>query len=243
MKRVIIAILFLSAATEGISQRYTDVYAAYIFGKAGGFNGTQDMGGTLLGGINWYQKLTKKTYTVSSVNVVYGLRLSRSGYKMEGYDPFPNKTFYDKYGVSHIQSSLMQHFLTVPVGIDFQFREHPVNKPQSSHSVKIMLTNSLLVLSNLKESVTYDGAKKTNMTSYAGKYVPGISVEARLDFLVAGFTWQRTSYKVPLNKLNIDENTGSPFYEMFSKKGKYDDLYVYAGLVVRLKNKSEEKNK
>jgi hypothetical protein len=155
---------------------------------------------------------------------------------MEGYDPFPNKTFYDKYAVSHIQSSLMQHMVTIPIGIDFQFHHSPVNHPKSSSSIKLMLNNSFLVNSNLKESVTYDNSHKTNVTSYASKYVPGFTVEGKLEFLVVGLTWQKVNYKIPTNKLNIDENTGSPFYELFSNKGKYSDFYVYFGLVVRLNN-------
>lgn len=237
MKRVLIAILFLSIATEGFSQRRTDVYGAYIFGKLGGFDKTQDLGGTVMGGVNWYKKLSKKEFTVSSVNAIMGIRLSRSGYKMEGFDPFPNKAYYDKYGVTHMESSLMQHLITVPIGIDFQFRQHPVNNPKSSHSVKIMLNNSFVVYSILKESVSYDYTKKTNVTSYASKYIPGATVEARIEFFIVGLTWQRVAYKVPATTLNLDESTGSPFYELFSKQGKYDDLYLYAGIVVPLKNK------
>jgi hypothetical protein len=243
MKQVLIVIFFLSVATESFSQHSSDVYAAYIFGKAGGFNGTQDLGGTFLGGFNWYKKLSKKNYAVSSVHAITGFRLSRSGYKMEGYDPFPDKTFYNKYGVSHIQSSLMQHLLTVPIGIDFQFRNKPVNDPKIFHSVKLMLNNSFLVYSNLKESVSYDYTRKTNVTSYASKYVPGFTIEGRLAFLLVGLTWQRASYKVPANKLNIDQSTGSPFYELFSNNGKYNDFYAYFGLVVPLKNEFQQKNK
>jgi hypothetical protein len=243
MKRVLIAIFFLSVTAECFSQHSSDIYAAYIFGKAGGFNGTQDLGGTFLGGANWYKKLSKKNYTVGSVHAVTGFRLVRSGYKMEGYDPFPNKTFYDKYGVTHIQSSLMQYMVTVPIGIDFQFRNKPVKNPRSSSSIKLMLNNSFMVYGNLKESVTYDEFKKTNVTSYASKYVPGFTVETRLEFLVVGLTWQRVTYKIPVNKLNIDENTGSPFYELFSKNGKYNDFYLYFGLVVPLKNELAQKNK
>ncbi|HEX8060237.1 MAG TPA: hypothetical protein VF473_04840 [Cyclobacteriaceae bacterium] len=243
MKRIFIVILFLSVAAESYSQRRTDFNAAYIFGKLGGFNGTQDMGGTFLAGYNLYNKLSKKEYTVSSTHSVIGLRFSRSGYKMKGYDPYPGKSFFDKYSVSHIESSLTQYMVTVPIGIDFQFKSHPVTTPKSSNSIKITLNNSFMVNSMLKESVSYDNVKKTNMTSYASKYIPGISIEARVEFFLVGLTWQRVAYKIPTDALNIDASTGSPFYELFSKKGKYNDFYVYLGLVINGKKASEEKNK
>ena len=235
MMRILIALLFFTVATESFSQRTSDVYAAYIFGKLGGFDGTQDMVGTGLAGVNWYKKLSKKNYTVSSVQAVTGIRVTRSGYKMTGYSPYPDKAFFDKYGVSHIESSLMQHMVTVPVGFDFRFKPRPVNNPKSSFSVKITLNNSLMVYSKLKESVTYDESRTTNVTSYARKYVPGLTIETRMEIFLLGLTWQQVVYTVPANALNVNENAGSPFYEVFSKKGKYNDLYLYLGLRIPLK--------
>ena len=252
MKRITIAILMLLAGSACSAQKLSDlkasgyssdISAGWIFGSIGKFDGTQDIPGTFWGAMTWYKQVSKKNYTVNSFNLCGGFRISRSGYKMSGYSPYAAPAYYTKYNVTQMESMLMQHFVTIPIGVEWQFHTQPVVRPRGYSSLKLMLNNSVLLFSNLKETVAYTNSRTTNITKYAPKYVPGLTFEAKAEFIIAGVSWQKVNYKMRDTDLNINDELGSPFYEAFSSKGSFKDFYWYLGVAVRLKSEREQRTK